>query len=45
MSSVWYNYFMASKKISTRNSDRQNGKANKKNPLVFDATKRKLVKA
>jgi hypothetical protein len=36
---------MATKKLSTRNSDRQNGKANKKNPLVFDAVKRKLVKA
>lgn len=26
-----------------RNSDRKNGKASKKHPKVFDATKRRLV--
>ena len=35
---------MAAKKSSTRNSNRQNGKASKKAPKMFDATKRKLVK-
>ena len=30
---------------SKSTTDRQNGKAPKKHPLVFDATKRKLVKA
>lgn len=28
-----------------RNDDRTNGKASKKSPLVFDKTKRKLVKS
>lgn len=28
-----------------RNSDRRNGKANKKHPKVFDPVKRRLVKA
>ena len=45
MSSIWYNYFMAAKKISTRNSNRQNGKASKKSPKIFDPVKRKLVTA
>jgi hypothetical protein len=35
---------MAAKKASTRNSNRQNGKASKKSPKVFDPVKRKLVK-
>ncbi len=35
---------MAGKKAKgERNSSRQNGKANKKRPKVFDATKRRLV--
>lgn len=34
---------MAAKKTSTRNSDRQNGKAFKKSPKVFDPVKRKLI--
>jgi hypothetical protein len=34
---------MAAKKTSTRNSERQNGKASKKSPKVFDPVKRKLV--
>ena len=33
------------KKISSRNADRQNGKAFKKHPKKFDPTKRRLVKA
>lgn len=36
---------MAGKKISTRNANRQNGKASKKHPLKFDPIKRKLVRA
>ena len=28
-----------------RNSNRQNGKANKKSPKIFDPQKRRLVKA
>ena len=36
---------MAGKKASVRNSNRNNGKAFKKHPLVFDPIKRKLVKA
>jgi hypothetical protein len=39
---------MAAKKgkgTGVRNSDRQNGKANKKHPKVFDPVKRRLVKA
>jgi hypothetical protein len=35
---------MAAKKASTRNSDRQNGKAVKKHPKTFDKTKRRLVR-
>jgi len=35
---------MAAKKVSTRNSERQNGKASKKSPKMFDPVKRKLVK-
>lgn len=34
---------MAAKKTSSRNSERQNGKASKKSPKVFDPVKRKLV--
>ena len=36
---------MAAKKASTRNSNRQNGKASKKSPKIFDPAKRRLVKA
>jgi hypothetical protein len=36
---------MAAKKASVRNSNRQNGKASKKSPKVFDPAKRRLVKA
>lgn len=36
---------MAAKKTSTRNANRQNGKASKKAPKVFDPIKRKLVSA
>lgn len=37
---------MAAKKTSgTRNSDRNNGKATKKRPKVFDPVKRRLVSA
>jgi hypothetical protein len=36
---------MAAKKTSTRNSNRQNGKASKKSPKIFDPVKRKLVTA
>ena len=37
---------MAAKKTGgTRNSDRNNGKAPKKRPKVFDAVKRRLVSA
>ena len=39
---------MAAKKgkgSGVRNSDRQNGKANKKSPKVFDPEKRRLVPA
>lgn len=40
---------MAQKKgagsAKSTNSDRKNAKANKKNPKVFDATKRRLVNA
>jgi len=34
---------MAAKKTSTRNSNRQNGKASKKRPKMFDPAKRRLV--
>jgi len=34
---------MAAKTKGNRNSDRQNGKANKKHPKVFDPIKRRLV--
>lgn len=37
---------MAAKKTKgERNSNRQNGKATKKKPLVFDPEKRRLVRA
>lgn len=35
---------MAAKKASIRNSNRQNGKASKKAPKMFDPVKRRLVK-
>lgn len=35
---------MAAKTKGNRNSNRQNGKAEKKHPKVFDATKRRLVR-
>ena len=35
---------MAAKKASARNSNRQNGKASKKSPKIFDPAKRRLVK-
>lgn len=34
---------MAVKKPTTRNTDRQNGKASKKRPKMFDPIKRRLV--
>ena len=36
---------MAAKKGKDSNPDRNNGKAAKKRPLKFDATKRKLIRA
>lgn len=36
---------MAAKVKGNRNAERQNGKASKKRPKVFDATKRRLVTA
>jgi hypothetical protein len=36
---------MAAKGARVRNDKRNNGKASKKNPRVFDATKRRLVSA
>lgn len=36
---------MAAKTKGARNTDRQNGKASKKRPKVWDATKRRLVSA
>jgi hypothetical protein len=36
---------MAAKVKGNRNSERNNGKAFKKHPLVFDPSKRRLVKA
>jgi hypothetical protein len=36
---------MAKKTASVRNSNRQNGKANKKRPKMFDPIKRRLVSA
>lgn len=36
---------MAAKKTTTRNTDRQNGKASKKRPKMFDPAKRRLVSA
>jgi hypothetical protein len=36
---------MAKKTASTRNSERQNGKAFKKSPKKFDPIKRRLVAA
>lgn len=39
-------YFMSGKKTKgERNSNRQNGKANKKSPKIFDPVKRRLVAA
>jgi hypothetical protein len=35
----------APKTKGNRNSERQNGKAAKKHPLIFDPVKRRLVKA
>jgi hypothetical protein len=35
---------MAGKKATVRNSNRNNGKAFKKTPKVFDPVKRKLVR-
>jgi len=35
---------MAAKTKGSRNSERQNGKAAKKSPKVFDPQKRRLVK-
>lgn len=35
----------AKKKVGTTNGNRQNGKASKKSPKVFDAVKRRLVTA
>lgn len=34
---------MAAKTKGVRNDKRNNGKANKKRPKIFDATKRRLV--
>lgn len=48
MSTLCYNNVMAAKKgkgSGVRNSDRQNGKANKKRPKMFDPIKRRLVNA
>jgi hypothetical protein len=42
---VCYNIPMAKKTASTRNSERQNGKAFKKHPKKFDPIKRRLVAA
>lgn len=36
---------MAAKVKGNRNSERQNGKASKKHPKIFDPVKRRLVKA
>ena len=36
---------MAAKVKGNRNSERQNGKASKKRPKVFDPVKRRLVRA
>jgi hypothetical protein len=36
---------MANKGTRVRNDKRNNGKASKKSPKVFDASKRRLVKA
>jgi hypothetical protein len=38
-----YNIGMAAKKTNTRNSERNNGKASKKRPKMFDPQKRRLV--
>jgi hypothetical protein len=39
---LWYNFYM--KKVKgARNTDRQNGKASKKRPKMFDPIKRRLV--
>lgn len=39
---LWYNLYM--KKVKgARNTDRQNGKASKKRPKMFDPIKRRLV--
>jgi hypothetical protein len=36
---------MAAKTKGNRNSERQNGKAAKKHPLIFDPIKRRLVRS
>jgi hypothetical protein len=36
---------MAKKVMGARNTDRQNGKASKKRPKIFDPQKRRLVTA
>lgn len=36
---------MAAKTKGNRNSERNNGKASKKHPKIFDPVKRRLVKA
>lgn len=38
-----YNLIMAAKKASIRNSNRNNGKASKKRPKMFDPQKRRLI--
>jgi hypothetical protein len=36
---------MGAKVKGNRNSERNNGKASKKHPLIFDPSKRRLIKA
>jgi hypothetical protein len=38
-----YNIIMAAKKATIRNSNRNNGKASKKRPKMFDPAKRRLI--
>jgi hypothetical protein len=46
LSALCYNLGMSGKKTKgDRNSNRQNGKAQKKHPKMFDPAKRRLVKA
>ncbi len=40
---IVYNISMAAKKINTRNNERNNGKASKKRPKMFDPAKRRLI--